>query len=53
MFLFIRRVVIPAVVLARVAEISRRSPCADGLLLTLSIVSMQAFCWLQQEVEFV
>lgn len=43
MFAFILRVVIPAVVIALVAEISCRSPRAGGLLLTLPIVSILAF----------
>ncbi len=43
MFPFLLRIVIPAVVIALVAEISRRSPRAGGLLLTLPIVSILAF----------
>lgn len=43
MFAFMLRIVIPAVVIALVAEISRRSPRAGGLLLTLPIVSILAF----------
>lgn len=43
MFPFLLRIVIPAVVIALVAEISRRSPRTGGLLLTLPIVSILAF----------
>jgi hypothetical protein len=43
MFPFLLRIVIPAVVIALVAEVSRRSPRAGGLLLTLPIVSILAF----------
>ena len=43
MFPFLLRIVIPAVVIALVAEVSRRSPRSGGLLLTLPIVSIIAF----------
>lgn len=43
MFSFVLRIVIPAIVIALVAEISRRSPRAGALLLTLPVVSILAF----------